>query len=138
MVATSDFSGLVSSACALASAAAIAPIVSLERCMAGLPVQQIKAHRPGLGPLGPHPMPDRFLGILRHQALELGLGPLMVEKGRAAGPEEAGALGPGIGGAHVDHPHGLDSWPGRFDAEQTRGLAALDAPPELLLRSEQE
>src|SRR5271163_3935523 len=34
MVATSAFSGLVSSACALASAAAIAPMVSLDRCMA--------------------------------------------------------------------------------------------------------
>jgi hypothetical protein len=34
MIAISDFSGLVSSACALASAAAIAPMVSLDRCMA--------------------------------------------------------------------------------------------------------
>ena len=32
MVAVGDFSGLVSSACALASAAAIAPIDLLERC----------------------------------------------------------------------------------------------------------
>src|SRR6516164_3706446 len=42
----SDFSGLVSSVCALAKAAAIVPIVSLERCMLGLLVGQLEAHRP--------------------------------------------------------------------------------------------
>jgi hypothetical protein len=36
MMPMSDFSGLLSSACALASAAAIAPIDSLDRCMAAL------------------------------------------------------------------------------------------------------
>src|SRR5437870_2324686 len=36
IIAVSDFSGLVSSVCALASAAAIAPIDSLDRCMAAL------------------------------------------------------------------------------------------------------
>src|ERR1039458_4375145 len=47
MVAVSDFSGLVISACALASAAAMAPIDSLERCMIGLHLEQIEANRPG-------------------------------------------------------------------------------------------
>src|ERR1039457_998197 len=46
MVAVSDFSGLVSSACALASAAAIAPMVSLDRCIARLHgAQEIKTDR---------------------------------------------------------------------------------------------
>ena len=45
MVATSDFSGLVSSTWALARAAAMVAIVSLERCMAAaLRAQDIKAH----------------------------------------------------------------------------------------------
>src|ERR1700738_4635862 len=49
MMPTSDFSGLVSSACALASAPEMLPIVSLERCMARtLHVQDIKAHGAGL------------------------------------------------------------------------------------------
>ena len=44
-VATSDFSGFVSSTCALARAAAMVAIVSLERCMAAaLRAQDIKAH----------------------------------------------------------------------------------------------
>jgi hypothetical protein len=43
MVPTRDFSGLTSSACALARAAAIVPIVSLERCTAALHLEQIKA-----------------------------------------------------------------------------------------------
>jgi hypothetical protein len=41
MVATWDFSGLESSRWAFASAAAIAPIVSLERCVGGL--QELEA-----------------------------------------------------------------------------------------------
>src|ERR1700759_5656201 len=104
MVATSDFSGLVSSTCALASAAAIAPIVSLERCMAGLHVQHVEAHRARFRALGPDPMSDPLLGVLGHQVLELGLGPLVLEKARSGGAEESGEFGPGIGRAHVDHP----------------------------------
>src|SRR5215210_7515548 len=50
----SDFSGLVSSPCTLASAAAIAPIVSLERCMAALHAENVKADRPGFGSLCPY------------------------------------------------------------------------------------
>src|ERR1700716_2743680 len=96
MVATSDFSGLVSSACALASAAAIAPIVSLERCMACLHVHEIEAHRSRFGALGPDAVPHRLLGVLRHQALELGLGTLVVEEGGAGVAKEARELGPGI------------------------------------------
>ena len=45
MVAMRDFSGLVSSACALASAAAIAPIDSLQRCMVVLRREEIEADR---------------------------------------------------------------------------------------------
>src|SRR5689334_1992826 len=115
MVAVSDFSGFVSSACALASAAAIAPIVSLERCMAGLQVDELEAHGAGLGALRPHAMADRLLGILRHQLFELGLGPLVVEEGGPGGAEQAGELSPDIGGAHVDDADRLDARPGRLD-----------------------
>jgi hypothetical protein len=45
MVAMRDFSGLVSSARALASAAAIAPIDSLERCMVLLRHKDIETDR---------------------------------------------------------------------------------------------
>jgi len=47
MVATSDFSGLTSCACALAKAAAIVPIVSLARCMAVLHFVEIEADGAG-------------------------------------------------------------------------------------------
>src|SRR5271169_3110207 len=105
MVATSAFSGLVSSAWALASAAAIAPMVSLDRCMAPLPTgEQIEADRPRLRPFGPNAMAGGFLGVLGHQGLELELGPLVVEKGGTGRAEEAGELGPRIGLAHVDDP----------------------------------
>src|SRR5262249_35281623 len=71
IVATSDFSGLVSSACALASAAAMVPIDSLQRCMAALHAQDVKADRlanrflevrnavraRGIFASNPHPLP---------------------------------------------------------------------------------
>src|SRR5262244_3940585 len=46
MVAVRDFSGLMSSACALAKAEASAATVSLDRGMGRLYFQHIKAHRP--------------------------------------------------------------------------------------------
>src|SRR5271166_1586460 len=116
MVAISDFSGLASSACALARAAAIAPMVSLDRCMAALPTgEKIKADRPRLRPFGPNAMAGGFLGVVRHQGFELGLSSLMVKKGGTGGAEEAGELRPGIRSAHVDDPDGLDPRPRRLD-----------------------
>src|SRR5260370_10645843 len=133
MVAVSNFSGLVSSACALARAPAMVPIDSLDRCMGCLHAQDIEAHGSGFRPLGPNPMADRLLGVFRHQALELGLGALVFKKGRAGPAKHTGKLGPGIGRTHVDDANGRDARPRRLDAKQPRGLAALDAAPELLL-----
>ena len=73
MVATSDFSGLVNSACALASAAARHAMDSLDRCMAALLDEEVEAHSAGFGALRLDAMADRLLGILRHQCFQLGL-----------------------------------------------------------------
>src|SRR5215831_2829257 len=102
MVAVSDFSGLTSSACALAKAEASAATDSLDRCMDGLRRQDVKTHRPRFRPLGPHPVPDRLLGVLRHQGLELALRALMVEEGIPGVAEERCELRPGIRCAHID------------------------------------
>src|SRR5215831_4657535 len=80
MVAVSDFSGLISSVWALAKAEASAATVSLDRGMAGLALQHIKAHRPRFRALGFHAVPNRLPGILGHQGFELALGPFVVEK----------------------------------------------------------
>src|ERR1019366_6551650 len=48
IVAVSDFSGLVISDCALASAAAMAPIDSLERCITPPPPERMEVNRPEL------------------------------------------------------------------------------------------
>ena len=76
MVAVSDFSGLVISACALANAAAIAPMVSLDRCIARLHgAQEIKTDRPRFGTLGADAMTAandlavRLLPTVPHTAL---------------------------------------------------------------------
>src|SRR5215467_8701724 len=138
MVATSDFSGLVSSACALASAAAMVPIDSLQRCMAALHAQDIKAHRTGFGSFGPDAMADRFPGILGHKGLELRLGILMLEVSLARAPKHGGEFRPGIGCAHVDDAHRFDPRVGRLDSKQSRWLAILDAAPEFFLGRERE
>ena len=83
-------------------------------------------------------MAGRFLGVLRHERLEFGLGALVVEKGRARGAEEAGQLGPRVGSAHVDDPDRLDPWPGRLDPVGTRGLSGLYAAPEPALGGDEE
>ena len=64
MIAHSVFSGLVRWLCALASAAAMALMVGLERCMGHLDVQQIEADRAILGAFGTKPMPRGFLGVI--------------------------------------------------------------------------
>src|SRR5664280_1704991 len=126
MVAVSDFSGLVSSACALASAAAIAPMVLLDRCIARLHgAQQIKTDRPRFGPLGANSMAEGFLGILRHQDFEFRFGPLMVQEGRAGLTEHPRQFGPGIGCGHVDDPYRCDPRPWRLGPVEARGLTTL-------------
>src|ERR1700722_8052195 len=110
MVAVSDFSGFESSACALASAPAMVPIVSLDRCMVCLLLgQDIEAHSPGFRPFRPNAMPGGLLGVLRHQDLELGLGALVFKKGRPGPAKHAGKLGPGIRCAHIDAANGLNA-----------------------------
>src|SRR5262249_14672475 len=101
MVALIDFSGLVSSAWALASAVAIAPMFSLDRCMGPLPVHHFKTHGPGLRALGPNPVPKRLLDVLGNKFLELSLGFLVVEKGLPGAAEDSRELSPGVRGAHV-------------------------------------
>src|SRR5262245_24168456 len=103
MVATIDFSGLTSSSCALASAAARAPIELLDCCIAILRFEEIEADRAGLRSFRSDPMAARLLRILRHQALELGLCLLVLEMRLAGEDEDVGELGPGIGGAHIDN-----------------------------------
>src|SRR5215471_4480442 len=96
MVAVSDFSGLTSSAWALAKAEASAATVSLDRGMTGLQVEHIEAHRACFRTLGAHAMPNGLLGILGHQGFELALGPFVVEKGAPGIAEERGELGPRV------------------------------------------
>src|SRR5260221_14639261 len=100
MVATSDFSGLVSSIWAFARAAAIAPIDSLERCMAGLQFEQIEADGSGFRALGADAMPDCLLGVLGHETLQFDLSILMLQKCRSGLAKDCGEFRPGIGGTH--------------------------------------
>jgi hypothetical protein len=107
MVAVSDFSGLMSSACALAKAEASAATVSLDRGMGRLYLQHIKAHRPGFRALCLHAMPNGLLGILGHQGFELALCPFVVEKCASSVAKERGEFRPGIRRAHIDDADGL-------------------------------
>src|SRR5215218_1903160 len=86
-VPTSDFAGLVSSSCALARAAAIVPMFSLDRSMAALHCHNLEAYRTGLRPLRPHTVPTRLPGVFGHEHLELSLR-FVVLQGRRPRPAE--------------------------------------------------
>src|SRR6516162_5131248 len=138
MVPTRDFSGLTSSACALARAAGMLPIDSLERCTTTLRLEQIKADSARFRALGTYAVADRFFGVLRHQRFQLGLRALMVQKGLPGAAEQTGEFRPRIRSTHIDDPDRLDSWLGRLDTKQARGLTVLDASPELPLGSDNQ
>src|SRR5947209_20296828 len=89
MVAVSDFSGLMRSIWALASAAALAPMLSLARCIGCLHFQQIEAYRAGFRAFGAQPMADGLSGILPDELLQLGFGVFVLEEGRPGGAEGA-------------------------------------------------
>src|ERR1700716_3463473 len=97
MVAVSDFSGLVSSAWALARAPAMAPIDSLERCITSLHFKEVEADGAGFRALGAQAMPYRLLGVLGHQPFQFGLGVLVLEKRGSGLAKHSGKFRPGIG-----------------------------------------
>src|SRR6516162_7441460 len=139
MVAVSDFSGLMSSAWALAKAEAGAATVSLDRGIGRLlPLQHIKAHRARFRALGFHAVPNGLLSILGHQGFELAFGPFVVEKSAPGVAEERGELRPGIRRAHIDDADGLDARPRRFGIDEMGRFAGLHAAPELLFRRHQD
>src|SRR6516164_6048357 len=69
IVPVRDFSGLTSCAWAFASAAAIVPMVSLERCTAALRFDEIEADRARFRALGANAMADGLFRVLRHERL---------------------------------------------------------------------
>src|SRR5262245_904821 len=138
MVAVSDFSGLISSAWALAKAEASAATVSLDRGTNGLRVQHIKAHRARFRALGFHAVPNGLSGILGYQGFELAFGPLVVEKGTPGGAEERGEFRPGIRPAHIDDADGLDARPRRLGHDKVGDFARLHTAPEFLFRRHED
>src|SRR5262249_15260700 len=117
MVAVRDFSGLMSSAWALAKAEASAATVSLDRGMDCLHLQHIKAYSPRFRALGFHAVPDGLFGILWHQRFELAFRPFVVEEGAPGVAEECGELSPGIRRAHIDDADGFDAGSRRLGKE---------------------
>src|SRR5262252_2427692 len=115
MVATNDFSGLTSWAWALASAAAMVPILSLQHCIAILRFEQIETDGTRFGALGADAVADRLFGILRHQGLELGFGLLVFEMRPPGAGEDRRKFRPGIGGGHIHDTNRLKPRPGRLD-----------------------
>src|SRR5215471_21843822 len=114
------------------------PMDSLQRCMAALHAQDIKAHRTRFGSFGSDAVSDRLLGVLGHKGLEFRLGILMLKVSLARAPKYAREFRPGVGCVHVDDPRRFDPGARRLDSEQSRGLAILNASPEFFLGGEQE
>src|SRR5262252_1005921 len=111
----------------------MAPIASLERCMAGLQFEQIEADGAGFRALGADAMPNRLPGIRGHEALQFDLCVLMLQKCRSSLAKDRGELRPGIGRTHINEANGLDAGSWRLGKEQARTLTAFDAAPEFLL-----
>src|SRR5689334_6316481 len=97
MVAVSDFSGLASSIWALASAPAMAPMVSLDRGMASLRILEIKTDGAGFRAFGPDSMAHCFLGVLRHELLQLNVSRVVFGMCAAGLTKHGCELRPGIG-----------------------------------------
>src|SRR5262245_18802410 len=138
MVAVSDFSGLMSSAWALAKAEASAATDSLDRGMDRLHLEHIKAHRSRFRALGFHDVPNSLPGILRHQGFEFAFGPFMVEKRTPGVAEEGSELCPRIRRTHIDDADCLDAWPRRLGKDEMGRFAGLDATPKLLFCRDQD
>ena len=114
-------------------------MVSLQRCMAvAVRVRQVKTDGAGFRASGANPMAGRLPGILRHQALEFGLGFLVLEMRLSGANKDAGEFRPGIGGAHVDDAHRLNARLRRLDPKQGWRLATFDTAPELPLGGDNE
>src|SRR5215470_9248470 len=62
----------------------------------------------------------------------------MLQKVLSGAAEDSSKFRPGIRGAHVDDPHRFDAWLRRFNTKQSRGLAVLNATPELSLGGDDE
>src|SRR5258707_13883122 len=107
------------------------PMDSLDRCMAALHAQDIKAHRTGFGSFGSNAMADRFLGVLGHKGFELRLGILVLEVSFARAPNHASEFSPGLRCAQVDDPHRFNPWARRDDPKQPWRPARLNAAPEV-------
>src|SRR5215204_1780752 len=132
MVAARDFSGLTSSACALARAPAMVPIDSLDRCMARLHTQKVESDRASLRALGPDAMANRLFGVFGHKGPELSPGGFVLEKSWPGAAEGSRKFRPRIGRAHVDNANRVPPRPWSLHPEQARGFAILDAAPEFL------
>jgi hypothetical protein len=93
---------------------------------------------PDLERLARMPCPMASLASSGIRLLSSALDVLVLQEGGSALPKQPGEFSPGIGRTHVDDANRLDAGPRRLGAQQPRGLAALDAAPELLLGCEQE
>jgi Transposase, Mutator family len=70
---------------------------SLDRRTAALLDEEVEAHGAGFRAFGADAMPDRFLGILRHKALQFGPGLFVFEVGGPGPGKDAGEFRPGVG-----------------------------------------
>src|SRR5262249_9091635 len=98
-----------------------------------LALKEVEADRARLGPLRPDAATEGLLRVFGHQALELGLGPLMLQMRFPGAEKDVGKLSPSIGGAHIDNADCLHARLWRIDPEQAGRLTALNTAPELPL-----
>ena len=93
---------------------------------------------PDLERLARTPWPMACCASSGTRRFQFSLGALVFEKCRVSSSKRAGEFCPGIGRAHIDDADRRNARLRRLDAEEGRGLAALDTTPELPLGGDDE
>jgi hypothetical protein len=98
----------------------------------------LKAYRASFRTFGTEAVPRCFPGVLGNEPLEVELCRFVLFMRCSGTSICCRELCPAIGQAHVDNANRFQARLGRFDAKEARGLAALNASPELLLGGQQK
>ncbi|KRQ92992.1 hypothetical protein CQ12_38425 [Bradyrhizobium jicamae] len=107
-----------------ASAAAIAPMRSLERCIGTLRLDGIEADCTTFGSLGPDAVPNGLFCVFRHKLLELGLCSLMILVSQAGLQVGCCKLRPKVGRGQIYDLDRLEPRARRFNPNRRGGSPA--------------
>src|SRR5690242_17877591 len=81
-----------------------------------------------------HSMPDRFLGVLRHERLQFGLGAFVIKKSASRAAKRRSEFRPRVGCAHIHYSEDLKPRSRRLGIYKVRRVPRLYTAPKFLFR----